>query len=276
MLARVKAAVKGKLGNNIKKTVIEHYINNDDPAVWIKDVFKCDDEPLYEIVGRYEFPDIELKVDPSGKITYDVENIEIIYTAMKDLPPSFASEEVVWAGLAHGPLRYYAHAKMMRSKNKKSDDLSDLLDETEEEKKAYASRGKVENAILNSFFFPGKGARARIEHSLSRLWWYGKVVYLENEPEDPYRLLHYCSNDINGTLFRMCGSNWTNCQKVVKATLEVFQDYKEKNPYAKGKRELFNAFSGVVNEMSGIYMMDALSEDRLQDMLTTELERLVE
>jgi hypothetical protein len=226
-------------------------------------VFGLSDDPYYEIDETdVKYNDVELLLDEDGKV-HDVENIKKLYTALKGIPSSYASEEVLWAGLSHFVFRDYVHTRFMNSYKKNH----------------HKAKYSVERSIINHYFFPNTNARAKIINDVSRLWWYGKMLYLEDEPDDSYRLLHYCKSDINGFLFRAFGSNWPNWQPTIKAALEVDYECNEAQKAVTGKgykkhREIFNELCNFINEMSGIYLLDAMDEKILHSILKEEYKKI--
>ena len=82
---------------NIDNLLI-HYKNAERPEKWLKE--KLGKDP-FVVVDALEFDDFELRVSENKPSADDVFNVKLLYSKMKILNDSFASDERLWAGLSH-------------------------------------------------------------------------------------------------------------------------------------------------------------------------------
>lgn len=217
----------------VKKNIEEllpYYKNAERPEKWLRE--KLGKDPFVE-VSALEFDDIELKVNPDKPSSDDVFNIKLLYLKMKELNDSFASDERLWAGLAHTVFYDYM-LKRWPNYFEKED-------------------------LLNHFFFKLGKPRCYLVNSLSRLWWLGRKTYLSSI-EDNWLILDYISHDINGYAFTLFGSNWSNSEKTLKLFMKAITKY-EADSNNKVYRELFNDALKYTNCFGGIYIIDACDDD---------------
>ena len=84
--------------DDLKKSDLSKNIKNyKGTNAWLFKQYKKED--LFKVYSKKEFPDFELIKSEGTKDDY--ENMKILYTALKDLTLSQASDERVWAGLSH-------------------------------------------------------------------------------------------------------------------------------------------------------------------------------
>ena len=82
-------AIRSNIESNIEKYKCE--------SCWIDDQFN--DSKWYQ-ESNIVFENVKLKM-PDENNLYDIENTEIIYTALEGLTPSQASDERLWVALTH-------------------------------------------------------------------------------------------------------------------------------------------------------------------------------
>lgn len=231
---------------NIKQ-LTSYYETGADPQVWIKE--KIGKEAFVE-VPELEFEDCQLLISEDAPSANDPENIKLFYLNFKDINDSFASDERLWAGLAHTV--YYDY----------------LL-------KRWPKGFEATN-IKNHFFFAG-GPRSYMMNTLSRLWWYGKMTYRKEEQE-PWKILDYFSHDINGYGFTLFGSNWSNSAHSLDLFFEAIFEYTDENK-RKVDRQLFNDARVYTTCLCGIYVLDACEDrfiiDKIKEYLNQRYTEIV-
>mgnify|MGYP001028803265 FL=1 len=120
---------------------------------------------------KYDIEDFQLDMSQDDPFLTEYENVRRVYTHLKFLPDSQASDERIWAGLCMGPFYDYVRYRWK-------------IDETSSAK------------TIEQHFFFGYGARRSLtRNALSRLWWIGRLTY-DNERE--YELTKFvCENADN-------------------------------------------------------------------------------
>ena len=205
-----------------------------------------------ELFGKYEakqFPDFNLKTE--NGIADDYENMKIIYNSLKELTDSQASDERIWAGLAHSYCWEYMQ-------------------------KRWALPANIEDRnshVLNNYFF-WNSTKAVFLNGISRLWWYARYTYDERF-ENHYELTKYiCDNDINGKIFPLLACKFATNPEIFKNIIISVKNYEEENKI-KLSREQFNELKMYLNRLSGKLVLDILTYDELNDKITKELLKIM-
>ena len=216
------------------KNLVHYYNDGEDPEIWLKKELGA---KAFVDVPDLEFNDFELLIDHDHPASTDIINIKLMYTNLKDLNDSFASDERLWAGLAHTVFYQY-----MRSR------WGTNLDE-----------GK----IINNYFV--KSTRFYVINGISRLWWYGRKTYSEKF-ENNFAMLDYMANDLNGYGFTLFGSNWSNSERILTLFFEALFELRAETS-RKADRNLFNDTIQYTNALCGIYLLDACDDDFIKNKI---------
>lgn len=212
-----------------------YYASAADPQIWLKEKLGKD---AFVEVSELEFDDCNLLISEDIPAANDADNVKLFYTNFKEINDSFASDERLWAGLAH--TIYYDY--MLKRWPGKTDPQS----------------------IKNHFFF-ASGQRSYMLNTLSRLWWYGRKTYREGT-EEPWKIFDYFSHDINGFGFTLFGSNWSNSDHSTDLFFKAIFEYTEENQ-RKVDRQLFNDARVYTTCLCGIYVLDACDDRFIIDQI---------
>lgn len=211
-------------------TLLDYYKNGIRPEKWLKEKLKKD---AFVTVDILEFDDFELVVSSDKPSADDAFNVKLLYSKMKSLNDSFASDERLWAGLSHTLFYDYLLKRWP----------------------GYFAA----NDILNHFFFNQGKPRCYFVNTLSRLWWLGRKTYSENF-DDNWKIMNYISHDINGYAFTLFGSNWSNSIRTLTLFMKAVFKYEEETN-EKVYRELFNDALKFTNCLGSIYIIDACDDE---------------
>ena len=226
---------------NISSLAAFYKIDNN-PEKWLKE--KIGRSAFIEIT-ELEFEDFDLIVDPESPYSTDVVNSKMLYTKLSSLNDSFATDERLWAGLAHTIFYKY----MLKRWNYNNDP----------------------NSILNHFFFNGGKPRCYMVNTIARLWWLSKKTYIASD-EDHFKILDYISHDINGYSFTLFGSNWSNSERSLRLFFDAIFKFEKENNIKVG-RGLFNDAMKHMNCLCGLFMIDACDDSFIVDKIYAFLER---
>ena len=217
---------------------------------WVNDFFKNHniENPFADYVT--EFKDFSLKFlpenDRSDVSKIDVENVKIMYTALKNLPIIHATDERFWVGLSHTKFWDY------------------MLNRWNNEKKY---KGEEEDKIKSRYFFAQSEKRSLIINTLARLWWVGYHTYDENNASNPFELTEYFNSDFGTKALNIFSNNFTNSQKVtrgfIKALIKIDKEY---DFYQfKKSRDIFIESSKFLNILGGTSIIDFFEEEEITD-----------
>ena len=192
--------------------------------------------------SKYEFPDFELDMS-SDFATSDSRNVRVLYSAMRCLPPSVASDERLWAGFAHGLFWDYVQYRQ-------EDQIA-----TQNEQK-----------IATSFFFTNGHKRSLYVNCLSRLWWTGHLTYDESNSDDPFALTDLITkNAFPSTIVLFSSSNMTANPQICLGVLDSI-----KKRELLGEVILRKHFVGplrYLNSMGGITVLDVFSRTEIMQIV---------
>lgn len=224
----------------LTEDTIEFLKNNID--VFYRDVYKNGDKTFEEFLGDagtvmetpFEIEDFTLEMgQPIGKEALtDAENVIRVYSHMKALSDSQASDERIWIAYT-------------------------LCNQLEYMK--YRWKATSSTDLMNRYFFNYSKNRSLFRNGMARLWWIGRVTYDEKR-EDPFEITKYlCSQQ--DFIETICGRSTFNNPTVQKATLNAIYDVlKDK----KGdNRVVIREIAKYVNLLSGTYILDMLSYDEV-------------
>lgn len=189
----------------------------------------------------------EIILDPEKS---EVDNARILFSALKDLSPSDATDERFWAGLAHGALWEY-----MRESSKKSleDNPRLSLDET---------------FVKNRYFFnleKNGHKRSLYINGLSKLWWAGKMTYDDSNAKDPFRYLNLFETAFSHKLINTFSSSFMASETVRFALFECGLYLKEQGIPIKG--DTLVPMMKHLNELGGSMILDVMEREELQEKL---------
>ncbi len=222
---------------NIDSLLI-HYENAERPEKWLKE--KMGKDP-FVVVDALEFDDFSLQVSEDKPSADDAFNTKLLYLKMKGLNDSFASDERVWAGLAHTVFYDYLIKRWPKYCDKQD--------------------------ILNHYFFNQGKPRCYFINTLSRMWWLGRKTYSEDF-DDNWMIMNYISHDINGYAFTLFGSNWSNSSRTLNLFMRAIFKY-EAESGNKVYRDLFNDVRKYTNCLGSVYILDACDDDFVIDNISS-------
>lgn len=232
----------------LKKQDIEKnakYYNGDNS--WI--VTNYPNQELFGCFNKVEFNDFQLNFTKDNDD--DFENMKIMYENLKNLTDSQASDERVWAGLAHHYFWDYMQKRWP-------------LPEEKDEQISH---------ILNNYFF-WNSTKAPFLNGLSRLWWYARYTYNENL-EDPYELTKYiCENDINGKIYPLLSCIFATNREIFQNIIKSIKNYEQEKGIVL-TRDQFTEIRKYLNRLSGKIVIDLLDESELCEKITTKLNSII-
>lgn len=215
----------------------EHYYSKDDD--WFNRYFK---EEGRVIESKIDFEIPELNKDENYAVS-DAANVKIIHDSLQHLTISQATQEKLWAGLAHIQLRdffYYRMAQELKDKNDKR--------------------------INTGIFFKNGKKRSLFVNILSRLWWVAHMTYDESNQENPYWLTEFfCEKDFSARATTFFSSNFTSNRNITRGILKVL--YKWQQNGVSIKRDHFVQANKYLNVTGGAMILDMLETEEVEDMV---------
>lgn len=218
----------------------EEYYKNDS-SKWIKEQLGYN--PFIEFNKRVE----EFSLKPEGKET---ENTKILYSAMKNLSDSEATEERLWAGLTHSICW---------------DFMRDNLKYNMENNKRIKFDSKT---ILNRYYFNTKvngWKRSMYINTLSKMWWLGRLCYDKENKQDPFCYLDLFETAFSHKIINMLSSNILGNDSIRFSYFEAGLYIRSLGIEIKG--DTMVPLMMYLNELGGRIVLDILSRDEIYDLL---------
>lgn len=234
----------------LKKVDLKYNLKNYSGVnTWLNIQYQNQGINLFASYEKKLFSDFTLKTE--NGVADDFENMKIIYESLKELTDSQASDERIWAGLAHDYCWEYMQKRWP-------------LPEKKEDMMAH---------VLNNYFF-WNSTKAVFLNGISRLWWYARYTYDERF-ENPYILTEYiCKNDINGKIFPLLACRFAMNHDVFKNIILSVKMFEEENNI-KLSRKQFNGLKMYLNRLSGKVIIDSLSFADLKDKIYLKLRNII-
>lgn len=207
---------------------------------WIMEI--CEENGLTPFSPfKNDVPEIVLSTFNVKPEKSDLINTKILYTALKNLSDSQAADERFWAGLAHFDFWDFMVYRWKLNQN------------------------TVEQATIESNFFFMRGKkRSLFRHTLSRMWWVGRLTYDETA-EDPFESLEYLKTNFGTKVFSLFSSNFTSNPTITRAILKALLHIEKE--HEKVSREDFLELIRYVNMLGGIIILDYLTEEELKEQI---------
>lgn len=230
-------ALKANVEGNIK-----HY--KDPTNAWVYDFFEGEN-PFLEYKSQIE--DFKFDMEPCDshdQSKQDVENIIRMYSSMKNLSDTQATDERLWAGLSHGDFWEYIQRRWNS-----------------------ASKKDTPVGIKSRYFLNLQYSikRALAVNALSRMWWAGRLTY-DPKRKDPFELTRYFEKGYATMNLVFFSSNYTSSTSVSRGLLSAMIEL-ENEGYSAGKspKDALVQATRYLNIFGGTHILDYYSEEEIKD-----------
>lgn len=212
------------------------------PASWLAGYFQGND---WSLSSSLELPDeLSLQVPTDESLLLDLENTRILYSALKHLTPTQASDERLWAYLTHVTFWPYMRARWGVEK--------------------YLENPRLADVVQERYFFMSDRPRALIRNGIARLWWYGYTTY-DDTRDDPFELTAVLLKNLDvaqSVLERAFSRNRTVAHAVLSVLRKLEQDGTPFYDRAK-VREL----AKFLVQLGGVTIIDALGRPEIEQIV---------
>ena len=225
------------------KSNIEHYSDPDNK--WIYEQFE---DPFEEI--EVNCAPFELYIDPDNTTKMDCENIKILYPALKELTESQACDERLWSGLCHSD--FYKYTQVRWSNQRQTENM------------------KKESVIKGRYFY-SPNARSNTRHTLAKLWWIGKMLYDDQNPDNPLHFVDTLARkDMLTRISDVFTSRFSRNIHLLRPFFNVVDLYDCNCGLMSG--DYFRSLVQYLNILGGLYLVDYLDEKEIEDKLLKRLD----
>ena len=240
-------ALKANIAGNLK-----HY--SEPTNDWVYEFFDGE-SPFLEYkfqIDDFQF-DTELNED-HGLSKQDVENVIRLYSAMKNLTDTQATDERLWAGLSHGDFWNYMQKRWNGRKGN-----SDVFSLTQ-----------------SRYFFRSLDGtrRSLFKNSLARLWWIGRLTF-DSSRKDSFELTHYLSEDFSTKSLVLFSSNYTSSPSVAHGLIQALLTLDNEGfSYGKKSRDVYYQATRYLNIFGGTHILDYYTEEEIKDKVLNYMHSL--
>lgn len=226
-LARLRSSVSGNF---------KHY--KESTNQWIYDVLE-ETEPFGEY--KFEVDDFELTIKDDTSMA-DIENSIKLYSAMKNLSDTQATDERLWAGLCHSDFWCFLNQRWQNQSHINEDN------------------------ILSRYFFLHGAKRSLFQNSLSKLWWVGRLTYDESK-KDPFELTRYFGKDFSTKSLIIFSNNYMANINITRGLISALQYIENEYKDIHFDRSLYYEATKYLNILGGMYILDCFSSDEIQEKI---------
>lgn len=240
-------ALKTNIAGNIK-----HY--SEPTNDWVYEFFDGEN-PFLEY--KFQIDDFQFDTELSEEhdlSKQDVENVIRLYSAMKNLTDTQATDERLWAGLTHGDFWGYMQQRWNSRKG----------------------NGDAATLTQSRYFYRSSdgGRRALFTNSLARLWWIGKLTY-DSTRKDPFELTQYMNDDFATKSLVLFSSNYTSSSNVVRGLFDALISLeKEGFTYGKKSRDVYYQATRYLNIFGGSHILDYYTEEEIKNKVLNYMHSL--
>ena len=240
--------------NTLKANMNEYYpyyFQKDDNS-WIEEVLG--ENPFIYFIDVPDFELAELDDRPAGEI--DLENCKIVYEKLKELSPSQAADERLWAGLCNGVFYKY----MRRRYGYTTAQLT--------------NPEKDKGSILSRFFL--KGQRSGLyRNTLAKSWWVGRATYNPNL-ENRFEMLDELGpNDLSTKVSDIFYSNtFASNPTIACGICNALRYFSDKDIKLNHRAHIRPAIQ-YLNAVGGATLLDMLSEDEIEKIMISRITELL-
>ncbi len=197
---------------------------------------------LFSDTKFQDVPDftLDMSAEPQKAFLTEAENAKRVYSHLKFLSDSQASDERLWAGLALGPFWTYVQYRW---------DIKQKC---------------TTSSIKDHYLFGQKsGRRSLTRNAISRLWWIGRLTYDENSA-DPWELTRFICES-SDYIMHALERNTSNNPTIIRPFLRAIIDAKRNGVDVNTDR--FGDLAKYLNLLGGIYILDCLPEKKIYDKI---------
>lgn len=184
-----------------------------------------------------DIPDFQLDMSQEKAFLTEVENVKRVYSSLRFLSDSQASDERLWAGLCLGPFWQYVKYRWDIDK-------------------------KCTPANIQQHFFFGFGPRRSLtRNAISRLWWIGRLTYCEDR-SDPWELTRFVCESAD-YIMHILERNTSNNPDIIRPFVSAIIDARKQGKHID--TNTVGELAKYLNLLGGIYILDCLPQQRIYD-----------
>ena len=190
---------------------------------------------------------LDMSAEKGKEYLTEFNNVKSVYSALKFLSDSTASEERLWAALCLGPLYPYVQYRWGKSL-------------------------QSANGIKQHYFFERANRRSLTRNAAARLWWIGRLTYDEKR-DNPFELTEFvCAHP--DYIMHFIERNTSNNLHILRPFLEaIFAE--EKNGIVLNTDDC-GELAKYLNLLGGMYVLDVMPEEWIKTKITHKIQQIAQ
>jgi len=204
-------------------------------ADWVDEYFER--SPFRET--KYIVEDFTLDMSQEKPFLTEFENVQRVYSRLRFLSDSRASDERLWAGLALGHFWKYTQYRW----------------------------NVIEKCTINNvkqhFFFSESARRSLTRNAISRLWWIGRLTYDPNR-QDHFELTRFICESAD-YIMHILERNTSNNRMITRAFLSAIMAARDEGCLIN--TNTVGALAKYLNLLGGTYILDCLPEEKIYEKI---------
>jgi len=219
---------------------------------WLYDLFDYDPFEFF-----IDVPDFTLSPISTSLGETDLENCKRLYTNLRRISESQASDERLWAGLCNGVFYQYVRLRW---------NYSSLTPKAAD---------RDASTVISRFFFAGAGNSGKYRNTLARYWWVGRTTY-EPEKADHWVTLDKIGPEDFATKVNdiFYSNTFAANPEILHGISDAIDFFRQKNQKITVKDHLRPALQ-YLNALGGGILLDALTSDEISSIIREWIGRLL-
>ena len=198
----------------------------------------------YKNIGEIS---LDMSAEKGKEYLTEFNNVKSVYSALKFLSDSTASEERLWAALCLGPLYSYVQYRWGKS-------LQSV------------------NGIRQHFFFERTSRRSLTRNAAARLWWIGRLTY-DVKRDNPFELTEFvCTHP--DYIMHFIERNTSNNLHIMRPFIEAILE-EERNGITLNTDD-GGELAKYLNLLGGMYVLDVMPEDWIKERIIQKIHQIAQ
>lgn len=219
-----------------------------DTCDWIYGLFDYDPFEFFCEVDDFELADTSQQ---PGEI--DLQNCKILYSKLKGITDSQASDERLWAGLCNKTFYSYLRTRWQYARRHLKKTADDSL------------------AILSRFYFRSTGRSGMFRNALARCWWTGRLTYSEKHANCWELLDAIGSEDLISKISDIFYSNtYSSNAEITEGFCQGLKFFRDRG-IPVSNREHIRPTAQYLNAVGGGVLLDMFSASEIKKMVVERI-----
>lgn len=232
-------------------SLYKNYYQFDSPE-WIYDLFDYDPFELFDTVEDFELISLDQQ---SGEA--ELQNCKILYTKLKNLTDSQASDERLWAGLTNKTFYTFMRNRWKYARKHLKKTADDSL------------------AIKSRYYYRNAGRSGMFRNTLARCWWVGRLTYSAKYNNHWELLDAIGSEDLISKISDIFFSyTFSDTNDILEGFCQGLKFFRDRNIHV-ATREHIRPTVQYLNALGGGVLLDMLKPEEIKNLVIEHMGLLI-